>query len=147
MNEKELAYIAGIIDGEGSIQIFKRKPSKSSIAKRQKNFWHTSYVKISNTDIRLLDWLKKRVGGSIQKGKRRGKRRNCYELHINPSKSTELLQKVYPYLVIKKEQADVVFEFRSTYENRYCRGGLPKHILEAREKCYTQLKELHHKEY
>jgi len=48
MLETEKAYIAGIIDGEGSIMLIKF----------HKNQYPSPCVSISSTDVELLEWIK-----------------------------------------------------------------------------------------
>lgn len=48
MLETEKAYIAGIIDGEGSIML----------TKFHKNQYPSPCVSISSTDMELLEWIK-----------------------------------------------------------------------------------------
>ena len=75
MNQREkLAYLAGIIDGEGSIMIW-----KSNIdAKRRGQF--NLRVNISSTDKCLMDWLVKNFGNiyhEINSSKTRTIRGKC----------------------------------------------------------------------
>jgi len=48
MTELELAYLAGIIDGEGSIMLLKYHKSE----------YPSPCISISSTDIELLEWCK-----------------------------------------------------------------------------------------
>ena len=47
--EPDLSYIAGIVDGEGSIRFHRERP----------------FIAIYNTDTRLMDWLQKKLGGHV----------------------------------------------------------------------------------
>lgn len=49
MIETEKAYVAGIIDGEGSIML----------TRFHKNEYPSPCVSISSTDIELLEWIKR----------------------------------------------------------------------------------------
>jgi hypothetical protein len=53
--ETELAYLAGIIDGEGCFTLHREKNSHR----------FASQLQIGNTDLRLLEWVKTRFGGSV----------------------------------------------------------------------------------
>ena len=72
MNENEkLAYLAGIIDGEGTIVIAKGKIRKGRI-----NHPYSLRLVVMNTDIRLIEWLKENFGGSIHTKRSIGKLEN-----------------------------------------------------------------------
>lgn len=144
MTEAELAYLAGIIDGEGNIAIHTRAAgSQGSVAQEYKNV-----MKVANTDLRLLEWIKEKTGaGSIYADRRRGNRRQCYQWFCPSVQAAKILRLVYPYLVIKKEQAELVFAFRETYDkHRYCRGGTPLAVVAVRKRHFEDLKALHHAE-
>ena len=53
-----LAYTAGIVDGEGSIHIFKSKTKQGSAG-----FKIEMRVSVSNTNEYLCQWLKMQFGG------------------------------------------------------------------------------------
>lgn len=105
--DTEYAYIAGIMDGEGTIalQLVAKNHSKSYAKK----------VLVTNTDRRLLDWirLKTRVGIVAPKTKpKEGKNwKQCYELSVSACEMKRFLEPLMPYLLIKKRQAEVMLEF------------------------------------
>ncbi len=93
-----LAYIAGIIDGEGCIGFTR---CRTNVYPR---------VIVTNTNLELLEELKKQFGGDISsnsKGKTGWKK--GYNWDIRWSKAIDLLDRVYEYLFIKYQQANVVF--------------------------------------
>lgn len=55
MREVEKAYLAGIVDGEGTV----------TLMKHHKNETPTPSVSIANNSLRLLEWIKTKVGGVI----------------------------------------------------------------------------------
>lgn len=138
--EVELAYIAGIIDGEGNIQIVKIKPGKKygSI-----NYTYELKVSVSNTDWRLVDWLRNKVGGFISTCKSEGKK-NAYKIGFSISIVDRLLPLVYNYMIIKKEQVDVAFEFRKTFDTKHPRRkSTNSEVLSVRESLYRKMLDLH----
>ncbi len=52
LKTEEKAYIAGIIDGEGTI----------TLAKKHKNEMPSPEVSIANNNLELLNWIKAKVG-------------------------------------------------------------------------------------
>lgn len=138
MTSEQCSYLAGLVDGEGTIAIAQRHP-KGCI-----NPAYIDYVKIANTDLRMLEWAKNVVGmGVIYSPKNLNRIRQLYTWTIHSLQSEQFLRDIYSYLVIKKEQADIYFVYRQTFVNRYFQAGTPQNILKIRETCFHQLKELH----
>ena len=76
INQIEKAYIAGIIDGEGSIML----------QKFHSNEHPSPCVSIASTTLELLQWIKSTVGnGRITKKKNYNneKHKDCYSYKIN----------------------------------------------------------------
>lgn len=97
MLETEKAYIAGIIDGEGSIML----------TRFHKNQYHSPCVSISSTDIELLEWIKKTTGmGKIinKKNYNEEKHKNSYTYRVIYDDALSLLREIEPYLVIEQKK-------------------------------------------
>lgn len=138
MTSEQCSYLAGLVDGEGSIAISQRRP-KGCI-----NIAYSDYIKICNTDLRMLEWSKRIVGkGTINSCNNPNRKRTLYVWTVHSLEAEDFLKKIYKYLVIKKEQADIFFIYRDTYYNRYFQAGTPKNILKIRENCFHELKKLH----
>jgi len=102
----DIGYFAGIVDGEGCIDITKgnRKNGKS---------YFTSRLHIVNTDINLMEWLKERIGmGSYYREHReRDNHKKCYTFVISAVNDLlGILKAIEPYLVIKKEKAQEIIK-------------------------------------
>ena len=73
IRESDIAYIAGLFDGEGSIDIKKRKEKKRS---GTYDCWRIS-MEISMTDESVLRWVTEVLGcGTLTKKPRKGLRKN-----------------------------------------------------------------------
>ena len=73
IRESDAAYIAGLFDGEGSIDIKKRKEKKRS---GTYDCWRIS-MEISMTDESVLLWVHEVLGvGTLNKKPRKGKRKD-----------------------------------------------------------------------
>lgn len=97
MTDTEKAYIAGIIDGEGSIML----------TRFHKNQYHSPCVSIASTDLELLQWIKNTVkAGKIttKKNYNKEKHKNSYTYTIIYDEAIQLLQNIKPYLVIEKKK-------------------------------------------
>ena len=138
--EKQLAYIAGIIDGEGCLGISKNTTKKQ----RQKNPKYQSEVCIINTDTRLMNWLKENFGGLVNERKIYGPNdKISYRWRIKESQHQIILKAIIPHLVIKTEQAKLIIKFltNKTQNNLDGREVSQKEII-RREYYYQELKKL-----
>ncbi|MGL4449699.1 MAG: LAGLIDADG family homing endonuclease [Sarcina sp.] len=103
MNETDAAYIAGIIDGEGSILL----------TKLSQNTHRAPVVSVPSTTIELLEYLKKTIGfGKIirKTNYNKAKHKDCYTYILERNGAIELLKEISPYLIIKskKKRADLI---------------------------------------
>lgn len=122
LTKTQKAYIAGIIDGEGSIMIMQSK-SRSS------GNYYFPVVKIANTNKEVIDWIIKVVGkGKIGYLSRMNKRcKDVYHYTIASNEAVELLKDVFPYLIIKKKQANVAITLRHEHLNALKEAPINKH--------------------
>ena len=108
-----LEYIAGFIDGEGYLGIIKKTTNRCS-----RGYYYTPVLKIAQVtknDLVLRE-IKELMGyGNLHFKKERAK--------VNSSKATSLefrgmdrvfqvIEKIFPYLIVKKKQAEVMFKFQ-----------------------------------
>lgn len=131
MTEVEKSYIAGIIDGEGSIML----------QRIHKNKHPCPCVSIASTTIELLEWIKKVVGkGLIIKKKNYNleKHKDCYSYVLRRNDAINLLKDVYPYLVIdtKKKRAYLII---TKYKLLTLRNGrYSEKLLRLKEDFYEE---------
>jgi intein-encoded DNA endonuclease-like protein len=99
LSEAEKGYLAGIIDGEGTIGIYNNK-SHQYIIKRV-------IIHVANTDERLVKYLKSLVPNfRIARRLREGKRKPVYYLRIEGQVNQySFLKSIEPYLVLKRDKA------------------------------------------
>lgn len=110
ITETERAYLAGLIDGEGTISILKTVNGKGC-----ENF--IASVEVSNTDIRMIRWMKEKFGGNVilsnKKRSREGKWRPLYRIVYRGHNVEKILNLVVPYLQLKSRNAELALELRS----------------------------------
>lgn len=96
----ELAYIAGFLDGDGSLML---QIKKRSDAKRGWRFMATICLYQDSRHDKPLYWIKQRLGiGYISKRKD-----NITELRVNGYKQCDkILRKLYPFIKFKKPQIE-----------------------------------------
>lgn len=106
----QLAYIAGLIDGEGTIGIYKKNYKSTSKAKPS----FRERISISNSNLDVLMWIKEFFPkGSITKNTRYSDNHSpMFRLEYHVLKVIPILRATLPYLRIKKEQAKQVLKYR-----------------------------------
>lgn len=97
------AYLAGLIDGEGSIMLIERKRGESGAYLR---------VTIANTCLGVLEWAKQKTGIGMSFTQRVESRTHkaSYSWRCHGDGAHSLLKQIRPYLIIKAEQADLAIE-------------------------------------
>jgi hypothetical protein len=110
VSEIDFARLAAFIDGEGSVYI-NCPGGKNSRYKIQ----HRLSIIISNTNPILMNWLKSTFDGSVY----HVKYENCKHLgkkpimrwQMNERMAAHLLERVLPYMMLKKGQAEIGLAF------------------------------------
>lgn len=97
------AYAAGIMDGDGSIQIQDKRSSGSG---------HRMIVYLSGCDDRPHQVLRERWGGATTCSTTRTGR-PYFRWHLLSSNAVKFLKDILPYLLVKKEQAELAIVFQS----------------------------------
>ncbi len=115
--EDKRHYLAGLIDGEGSVRIVK------AIHKNEygnEKLILTPQISIANTDKRLMEFLKKEFGGFIVEKRREGKWRTLYQWYMQGLKE-EFFRQLDGKLIIKQEQLSVILDYISSRKTHYTR--------------------------
>ena len=149
----QIAYMAGIIDGEGSIYIgnFSCNPKTGS------KYYQTN-MEITNTDQNLINWISNTFGGRIYKytAKQTPKnsRRTVYRWIATGERVTHLAEILLPYLITKKPQAEIMIKMRATYKSimgveKGIQGiqVLDSELLSTRQSYFEQMQALHCRNY
>ncbi len=90
-----LAYLAGVIDSDGSMRFIKKT---------------IPFIAIYNSYKKLMDWIIKTVGGSISRDYRG--REIQYSWRICAARDVYKLTKaVLPYLIVKRDDAKNIIHF------------------------------------
>ncbi len=103
MTELEKAYIAGIVDGEGSIML----------QKFHYNEYPSPCISIASTTSELLDWIKSVIGKGtvkLKKNYNNSKHKDCYSYILKHDDAIQLITEIYPYLIIntKRKRAELI---------------------------------------
>lgn len=106
-------YLAGILDGEGCIAIYKTPGCKDKrYRKGRRGSSFTRMVQISNTYLPLLEEIRERTQlGRVACWSRRANQKPNYEWRVGAKEDiVAILYSVYPYLREKKKQAFVMIQ-------------------------------------
>lgn len=125
MSKCQLAYIAGILDGEGCIAISKKKCRDGTA----KGIQYRLYVSVANTDLKMIKFIKQTTGvGSIYKIKRNCERhKTAWRWNLWSIQASDLLRDVHSYLITKKNQAKIGIKFIDDKRDGVGRNGLYKY--------------------
>ncbi len=136
----QIAYLAGIIDGEGCLYIGNVKQGKYGNGLQ----WH-SLLKITSCDESLVVWLEDTFGGSKDSRYRWTSKqkftRPVYNWQATGAMLDYLLPLVEPYLIIKKKQCDVMKRYRLTSKNIGSKRLRPE-IVEKRLELLSEMRNL-----
>lgn len=121
LSESEKGYLAGIIDGEGTIKV-----------KRALKSWYAPFVSVTNTDQTLMDYLQqllgvKGYGHTYHEHRKIPNHKTKYVYNIASVQGVkQILMQIIPLLIIKKKQAKLVLEFIAIKEEKADYGVLPR---------------------
>lgn len=144
--KEALAYIAGIVDGEGSIMIM-RQASKAFMEQRAKrNCYHPHYhpcIRIGMQERAPLDFIVQHTGvGEVREEKPYQRKKPMFRYVIRSKVDvSRFLTLIMPYLLVKKQQAELALRFVNEWVS--CNGTrISKEIQEKREQAWMQMREL-----
>ncbi|MFH1726221.1 MAG: LAGLIDADG family homing endonuclease [Elusimicrobiota bacterium] len=103
MAETDKAYLAGLIDGEGTI----------TLTRHHRNQFPQPRVSISNNSLELLEWVRERLGcgNIIRRSPRKEHHGKSYVWQVQLAGSAlKVLREIRPYLVLKRRHADLLLE-------------------------------------
>lgn len=107
--ELDLAYIAGLVDGEGCIRVKKTKPRPDCVSPS-----YTAHIHIRMVEESAIKFIHSILGGSYYKEKRPYENRRplfCWSIHSRQAiMAIAMLRK---YLKVKAEQADLLLRLGS----------------------------------
>lgn len=126
MEKEVLAYIAGIIDGEGTIFSTKRKDGKYT--------WYQQGIRVHMKYAKVPKWLHKHAGGNYYCSNIRANSEHMWTIHAKETR--KLLPQIMPYLVEKKRQAEIILEWQ-----KYV--GKSNKNTPMKDQLWKELKSLH----
>lgn len=119
----DAAYLAGLIDGEGSIAVSRTKTSSSAKACKR-GFAYRASVTITMTDLAVLEWAKRTagVGNICVKKARSPNHKQAWSWTVWSIEAATLLAQILPFLKVKAEQAENLIEFQGAMRQPGSKG-------------------------
>jgi hypothetical protein len=123
LTDVEKGYLAGLIDGEGSIRV-----------SRALGKWYAPFIQITNTNKSVMDWLQeifgnKNIGRLYVEKRRNPNYRPKFVYNVASVQGVkQILEQIVDILKIKRQQALLVLEFIKLKENKVEYGVLPREI-------------------
>jgi hypothetical protein len=115
MKKTDLAYMAGLFDGEGYAGIKKKNDHRTNVVR------YMPRAMIGLTNEYLPQLLKFQFGGSLYHRHSQGNRKDLWMWEVSGSDAIAFLKVILPYLILKKPQAEILLKFnmikgeRNTY--------------------------------
>lgn len=119
----DIRYVAGLFDADGHITIGKWKPAANN-----RRGWSEHYVRyqlllaISQVHYPLIKKLADQFGGAFHRNdsahRRNANNRIVYTWKLSSDMAAKMLKTMLPWLVVKKEQAELALKFQE-HVNRH----------------------------
>ena len=137
MTRYELAYLAGLFDGEGSISIAINTYCKGVP-------YYVLQVNISSCDEHIIKWVRAKVGFGIVFSAPPGyfglSKRQMWRYQVKSQEAASFLRLLLPHVRMKKRQIQIALNFQSRLICK--RGEVTAQEVKARQSCRNQLRKL-----
>jgi len=141
-NTSKYAYLAGAIDSDGCIEITKGQKND------RPNPTYRIRLRVNQFDGRMVDYLYGAFGGFLITSYNKLRKKNYYTWQIECNKAYYILNRLIPFLRIKKKQAEIAVRFQQHINKRKenTRRGieLSKKELELREQLFQDIRKEKH---
>ena len=120
LTDTEWAYLAGLIDGEGTIGIYKHYDPR----RKTDGMYYQLNFRLANSNKEVIDWIISKLGGNLVVYQPRYKQslKSYVWSAIRKDLQLTVLKGVLPYLIIKKRQAEIGIKFLEVSEYRKWEG-------------------------
>jgi hypothetical protein len=120
--DTDLAYFAGLFDGEGCIEVNVRHRTGYTFEERRS---YRVGFSLWNSDRDVLEWVEATFGGIIYEQTRRNRKRPYYSWRGGLKSYRELFTAARPYMRIKGPQLDLALELLDLAIPRGYRARVP----------------------
>jgi len=114
IGREELAYLAGVVDSDGSINILRAAPRGTQKAPR-----HRLRVEVTQLTDEAIQLFQATFGGIVRREPPnilRRRPRAMWRWYVEDRRAVEALARLRPHLRIKRAQAWLGMEFRANWE-------------------------------
>jgi|SRR6266850_1165622 len=141
------AKLAAYIDGEGSICVnsYWQKNKKYTAGRLHR---YRLMVQVTNTDLRLMNWLSERFSGAVTfkcPAGRNNQKRDCYVWICYQPDIHNVLMNCLEHFVMKRHQAETALLYLKFFSRVPHTNRVPAEVLSMREECRTKLRVLNGK--
>jgi hypothetical protein len=139
----DLAYMAGIVDGEGCFYmgLIPKKKGDGYV-----NEHYRGLLKISNTCKNLIDWLNETFSGTSSATTRststRRFEREVFDWIATGDRLLDICEQILPYLLLKKRHCEIMINFRKTYTEQIGSHKVSEENLRIRHACLLEVRKL-----
>lgn len=136
MSDTDRAYLAGIIDGEGSIMLIRTHSKKFA----------SPCVSVASTSLELLQWIKQTTGVGYIKSKKNYMPERHFDSYTYTARYNDalyIIEMVSPYLVIEKKQKRALFILKNYLAVTKRNGRYSAIEYNAKIEFYEQFLQLH----
>jgi len=125
LKDVDWSYIAGFVDADGSIGIERRKRASGEVGYSVKLY-------ITNADRETMDWLVTNLNGSVYLTNRNSPKHHqtMWRWVVRGKKAGPIIQKLLPYLHLKKKRAEIAMRFIETITDGKRLDDKSKHLRE-----------------
>lgn len=105
LTERECAYLAGLIDGEGSIYVMKHSGRDG-----RSTFYPAISVMMTHEGV--LQWVGRKLSLAVAEVPRTPEGwRDQHSVRLHGKRAVELCRRLLPYLIVKRGQAELLLSF------------------------------------
>ncbi|MDA4114262.1 MAG: hypothetical protein OK474_09470 [Thaumarchaeota archaeon] len=144
MTEGESAWLAGVVDGEGSIFL-----SKVTHPAYRRGFFYRPQIEVSNSNRSFLVRVMEIIGeGTVQPARKGGESlRTRWEYSAASGVLRAILPQILPYMVIKGETAGKILEYFQYIDEHPIRSKkeISKEYYEKLDSLYSAIKKMNEK--
>lgn len=134
-----MKYLAGLIDGDGTIPLYKYEERKGKYLTMRYN----ARLAIYSIKREFLDKVREKYGGTIRLSRKAfDNRKDYYILYWSQNAMREMLPKLVPHLILKKARAKMAIAFLKLVGEPLARKNngrwhRPDHISQALDNILT----------
>lgn len=133
MREADVAYCAGIVDGEGTI-VVNRPKQKTKDGPR---WYYRAHVKVTMLDPEAVDRLHEVFGGGVKHTSN-----GYYHWYLFAQRAADALAEMLPHLRVKRAQAEAVIAYQNDWTANAGKKTRTGPTDPDGERAYTRLREL-----